>query len=173
MKVNLFRWLMLAGAVCLFAGTPKGMFAQMDQGSITGQVVDAKTASIAHAAINVRNERTAEVRTVESNDDGSYQILALKPSFYTIRVDAGGFATAEMTGVQLGVGQEIHRNFTLQLASVSTSVEVVANLEAAVDTSSASMGVNVNQREVPDLPLNARQHLNHFFHPPAPQIVRP
>jgi len=171
MKVNLFRWLMLAGAVCLFAGTPKGMFAQMDQGSITGQVVDAKTASIAHAAINVRNERTAEVRTVESNDDGSYQILALKPSFYTIRVDAGGFATAEMTGVQLGVGQEIHRNFTLQLASVSTSVEVVANLEAAVDTSSASMGVNVNQREVTDLPLNGRQVSQLFLQAPGSQNV--
>jgi hypothetical protein len=171
MKVNLFRWLMLAGAVCLFAGTPKGTLAQMDQGSITGQVVDAKTASIAHAAINLRNERTGEVRTVESNDDGSYQVLALKPSFYTIRVDAGGFATAEMTRVQLGVGQEIHRNFTLQLASVSTSVEVVANLEAAVDTSSASMGVNVNQREVTDLPLNGRQVSQLFLQAPGSQNV--
>src|SRR5260370_12981303 len=171
MKVNLFRWLMLAGAVCLFGERPKGMFAKMDKGSITGQVVDAKTASIAHAAINVRNERTAEVRTVESNDDGSYQILALKPSFYTIRVDAGGFATAEMTGVQLGVGQEIHRNFTLQLASVSTRGEVVANLEAAVDTNSASMGVNENQREVTNLPLTARQGSQLFLQAPGSQNV--
>src|SRR5260370_4747728 len=171
MKVYLFRWVMLAGAVCLFAGTPKGMFAQMDQGSMTGQVVDAKTASIAHAAINLRNERTGEVRTVESNDDGSYQVLALKPSFYTIRVDASAFATAEMTRVQLGVGQEIHRNFTLQLASVSTSVEVVANLEAAVDTSSASIGVNVNHREVTNLPLNGPQVSQLFLQAPGSQNV--
>src|SRR5260370_1659525 len=162
---------MLGGAVGLLAGTPKGMFAQMDQGSITGQVVDAKTASIAHAAINLRNERTAEVRTVERNDDGSYQILALKPCLYTIRVDASGFATAEMTRVQLGVGQEIYRNFTLQLPSVSTSVEVVATLEAAVDTSSASMGVNVNQREVTDLPLNGRQVSQLFLQAPGSQNV--
>src|SRR5260370_39630982 len=104
---------MLGGAVGLFSGTPKGMFSQMDQGSITGQAVDAKTASIAHAAINLRKERTGEARTVESNDDGSYQVLALKPSFYTIRLDASGFATADMTRVHLGLGQRLHRNLTL------------------------------------------------------------
>jgi hypothetical protein len=171
MKVSLFRLLMLAASVCFLAGTPKSTFAQMDQGRIMGQVVDAKAASIAHATIIVRNERTDEVRTVESNDDGSYQVLALQPSFYTISIKSDGFAPAQMTNVQLSVGQEIRRNFTLQLPSVTQSVEVIGTLEGAIDTSSASMGVNVNERELAELPLNGRQVSQLFLQAPGSQNI--
>ncbi|HXM93936.1 MAG TPA: carboxypeptidase regulatory-like domain-containing protein [Candidatus Dormibacteraeota bacterium] len=169
MKVKLFRLLMLAGAVFLLVGTPEDSFAQMDQGRIVGQIVDTKSASVPHAKVIVRNERIGESRTVETNDEGNYQLLALKPSFYTISINADGFAPAEMTSVQLSVGQEIHRNFTLQLASVNESVEVVVNLEGAIDTSSASMGANVNQREITELPLNGRQVSQLFLQAPGSQ----
>src|SRR6202158_3868768 len=169
MKVKLFRLLMLAGAVFLLAGTPEDSFAQMDQGRIVGQIVDTKSASVPHAKVIFRNERNCESRTVETNDEGNCQLLALKPSFYAISINADGFAPAEMTSVQLSVGQEIHRNFTLQLASVNESVEVVVNLEGAIDTSSASMGANVNQREITELPLNGRQVSQLFLQAPGSQ----
>jgi len=67
-------------------------------------------------------------------------------------VTADQFAPAEQKAVQLTVGQEIHRNFIMQLASVSASISVVESVESAIDTSSARLGVNINQREVNALP---------------------
>jgi hypothetical protein len=166
MKASFFRFLMLAGVLC-FSGTLNRVLAQVDSGRIIGQVLDSKNASIAGATITVVNARTSEARTTTSSTDGSYQIAALRPSFYTIKVTADQFAPAEQTAVQLTVGQEIHRNFIMQLASVSASISVVESIESAIDTSSARLGVNINQREVNALPLNGRQVSQLFLEAPG------
>ena len=168
MKFQFVRSLMLA-AVLFFSGTLNLAFAQVDSARIVGQVVDAKGASIAGAAITVKNERTAEEHSTKSDTDGLYQFAALRPSFYTINVSADQFATVEQTNVQLTVGQEIHRNFTLQLGTVSSTITVVESVESAIDTSSARLGVNINQREVNALPLNGRQVSQLFLQAPGAQ----
>src|SRR5882672_2947420 len=166
MKASFFRSLMLAGVLC-FSGTVNRALAQVDSGRIIGQVLDSKNASIAGATITVVDERTNVERTTTSNADGSYQIVALRPSFYAIKVTADQFAPAEQKAVQLTVGQEIHRNFIMQLASVSASISVVESIESAIDTSSARLGVNINQREVNALPLNGRQVSQLFLEAPG------
>jgi hypothetical protein len=166
MKASSFRLLMLAGVLC-FSGTLNHALAQVDSGRIIGQVLDSKNASIAGATITVVDERTNVERTTTSNADGSYQIVALRPSFYAIEVTADQFAPAEQKAVQLTVGQEIHRNFIMQLASVSASISVVESIESAIDTSSARLGVNINQREVNALPLNGRQVSQLFLEAPG------
>src|SRR5262249_5191676 len=107
--------------------------------------------------VTIKNERTAEIREVETTEDGAYMVTALLPSFYSVEVTKSGFSSATVSGVQVTVGQEIHRNFTLQVASVAESVTVTSSVEAAVDTTSARIGVNVTEREVEGLPLNGRQ----------------
>src|SRR5712671_2135391 len=166
MKASSFRLLMLAGVLC-FSGTLNHALAQVDSGRIIGQVLDSKNASIAGATITVVDERTNVERTTASNADGSYQIVALRPSFYAIKVTADQFAPAEQKAAQLTVGQEIHRNFIMQLASVSASISVVESVESAIDTSSARLGVNINQREVNALPLNGRQVSQLFLEAPG------
>ncbi len=166
MKSNFFRLLMLAGVLCL-SGTLNRAIAQVDSGRILGLVLDAKNASIAGATITVVDERTSEERTAKSNTDGAYEIVALKPSFYTIKVSADQFAPAEQTRLQLTVGQEIHRNFMMQLATLSSTISVVESVESAIDTSSARLGININQREVSELPLNGRQVSQLFLQAPG------
>jgi len=156
MKSKLFLLVVLSGMLFL-SGTWNQAWAQVDTGKINGVVLDAKGAAIAGAAITVKNERTGEERSATSNADGTYQIVALKPSDYTIRISMDQFAPAEQTGIQLTVGQEVHRNFTLQLATLTSTISVVASVESAIDTSSAALGVNINRREVSDLPINGRQ----------------
>jgi len=166
MKSKFFRLLMLAGVFCL-SGTLNRAVAQVDSGRIIGLVLDAKNASVAGATITVVNERTNEERTTKSSTDGAYDFVALKPSFYTIKVSADQFATVVETGLQLTVGQEIHRNFKMQLASVSSTIMVVESVESAIDTTSARLGVNVNLREVGGLPLNGRQVSQLFLQAPG------
>ena len=156
MRSKFFRLLMLAGVLFL-SGTLNRAIAQVDSGRITGEVLDAKGASIAGATVTAKNEATNEERTTTSSPDGTYQIVALRPSLYTIKVNADQFAPAQQTGLQLTVGQEIHRNFTMQLATLSSTISVVESVESAIDTGSAAIGGNVSERQVADLAINGRQ----------------
>lgn len=136
---------------------PAAVFSQSDQGRIAGTVRDQSKAVIAGATVSAKNERTGETRTVTTNDQGLYLITNLKPSTYAVRVAAQGFVESEITGLQLLVGATLTSDLEVKPSGASETVTVVATEEAALDTTSASMGANVNPREVQSLPLNGRQ----------------
>ena len=58
--------------------------AQLDNGSITGQVRDSSGAVISDAAVTVRNVATGVTVNLKANSDGTYQALALIPGTYTV-----------------------------------------------------------------------------------------
>lgn len=132
-------------------------FAQTDQSKIAGTVVDANGAGIAGAAVVVKNEKTGEERNVVTNDDGTFFVVALKPTSYTVSVTASNFQDYSKKGIELLVGKEATLVLTLQPTGVTAQVNVVANEEASLNTASASLSANVNQREVEGLPINGRQ----------------
>lgn len=133
------------------------LLAQVDQGRISGTVKDQSNAIFPGAAVTVKNERTGEERTTTANDLGNYLVAGLKPSSYTVRGTASGFAVTETRNVQVGVGQEAKVDLLRKPEDVNQSINVVAMEEAALDTSSARIGVNVSGNEVARLPLNGRQ----------------
>ncbi len=137
--------------------TSAAIFAQTDQGRITGTVTDANGAIVPGASVLVKNEKTGEERTATTNDDGTFTVPALKASNYVVTATAPNFAPAKVTDVQVAVGQERDLNITLGTTEVTASVNIVAGTEAVTDTSSASMSATVNQREVEGLPINGRQ----------------
>jgi hypothetical protein len=132
-------------------------FAQTDQGRIVGTVRDQNNAVVAGAMITVKNDRTGETRTTTSTDTGQYIVTTLKPSVYTISVNAQGFARMDFTNVQISVGQELTLDADLKPKTLDEVVTVVGNQEPAIDVTSARMGANVNEREVSSLPVNGRQ----------------
>jgi hypothetical protein len=143
-----------AGLSLLFA---LNIFAQTDQARIVGTVTDAAGAVVPGATVLVKNEKTGEERTVITNGEGAYIVTALKPAYYTITVSKTTFAAAESKNVQLVVGQEFNFNVSLQPEGATAIVNVVSESEAAINTASASMSANVNEREVKGLPVNGRQ----------------
>jgi len=148
---------MVMAALAIQLLIPIAGFAQTDQGRIAGVVRDQTKAVIPAATVAVKNERTGEERTVTTNDQGSYLVAGLKPSVYTVRAGALGFGTSEMTGLQVLVGDTLTVDIEIKPSGTSESVTIVANEEAGLETDSATMGVNVNPREVQALPFNGRQ----------------
>ncbi|HEU0184364.1 MAG TPA: carboxypeptidase regulatory-like domain-containing protein [Blastocatellia bacterium] len=150
------RLLNILFTLALF-GLPSMALAQIDQARITGVVRDQNNAMIPGATVTVKNERTGETRTTSSKEDGAFIITNLKPSLYTIQVSAANFAKSEYTNVEVVVGQEFNLSAELKPAGSTESITIVGGEEAALDTSSARMGANVNDAEVKGLPLNGRQ----------------
>lgn len=138
-------------------GLGSAAFAQTDQGRIVGTVKDQAGAVIANATVAVKNERTGDERTVIANQEGAFAVTNLKPSSYRIIVTAANFAKTEYTSIELVVGQELDLSVELKPVGATESVTIIGGDDAALDTSSARMGANVNQQEVQGLPLNGRQ----------------
>jgi len=130
--------------------------AQTDQGRIAGTVTDSNGGLVPGATIVVKNERTGEERAAISNEVGHFLVPALRPSSYTVTVNAKDLS-GKAANIQLLVGQELNLPITVQPTGLEAKVEVTAGADTVLDTSSAAMGANVNPREVAALPLNGRQ----------------
>jgi hypothetical protein len=131
--------------------------AQSDQGRITGTVRDQAGAVIPGATVVVKNVRTGDERTTTSNAEGSFQVTALRPSVYSIKISAPNFAGYEIGSAEVLVGQALVIEAEMRPTATSESINIVGGEQAGIDTASATMGANVNPREVASLPLNGRQ----------------
>src|SRR5205085_8218172 len=95
----------------------------------------------------------------------------LTPSTYKITSEGDGLGPATYDQIQVSVGQERILNIVLQPATIATEVTVSGGDLTIVDTSSASIGANVNSREVGTLPLNGRQLSQLYLLAPGAQTA--
>ncbi|HJZ97505.1 MAG TPA: TonB-dependent receptor [Candidatus Solibacter sp.] len=148
------------------------LFGQNDAGRIVGMVTDGTGAAVPNVAISVVNQHTKAERRVVSDAAGLYIVPNL-PAFstYDVKAEAKGFGVWETKGVPLSVGQERTLNVTLQPASVTTEVTVSGGELSVLDTSSAAVSANVNEREVATLPLNGRQLSQLYLLAPGAQTA--
>ena len=124
-------------------------------GSFQGTVTDKSGSSIAGASVKATSQATGAVREATTDDSGHYVIALLPVSIYTIRVEFKGFQTTESKDLRLQVDEHRELDFALAPASVSSSIEVVANA-VAVETANPSLGQVITSQEVSQLPLNGR-----------------
>jgi len=140
--------------VAAFALTCQSVHAQAT-GSFSGNISDNAGALISGASVRITSEGTGLTRQAKTDDSGHYLVPLLPVGFFTIHVEAQGFAASEQKNVRLQVDEQRELNFTLRPASVATSVEVNAT-EVAVETSTPTLGQVITAEQVSELPLNGR-----------------
>lgn len=132
-------------------------FAQVDRGAIVGRIVDSSGAVVPNANVTVLNKATGVVVTTPANDVGEYQVLALIPGTYSIKVSAQGFEGVRRDDILLHVQDRLSIDFTLKVGSVNQEV-VVTGSEPLLQTQTADVGNVVDSQLVNDLPLNGRRY---------------
>src|SRR3984893_16444311 len=135
---------------------PFAALAQSDTGSLSGTVKDQNGAIIPGATVTAKNLKTGDERTATTNGDGVFSIAALKASTYEVTATTTGLGV-KVSNVDVNVGRESALNLILKVVDLTASINIVASDEVATNTGNASMGANVNPREVQGLPLNGRQ----------------
>jgi hypothetical protein len=123
--------------------------------SFSGTVSDKAGALVTGAMVRVTSQGTGISREAKTNDAGYYLIPLLPVAFYTIHVESQGFQPTEQKDIRLQVDEHREVDFTLQPASVSSTVQVSAT-EVAVETTNPSLGQVITSEQVADLPLNGR-----------------
>ena len=114
------------------------VWAQSENGRITGTVTDSTGAVVSGATMNVTSQATARVVTVQSGSAGEYSVNALKPGPYKLEVTAPNFKTVTQD-VTVAVGQAQTLNFTLTTGTVSETVQVSSEAPM-VETTTSGMG---------------------------------
>ena len=141
--------------VCLLVSLGGQLVYGQATASFEGTVSDKAGAVISGASVKITSQATGLTREAKTDASGHYLIPLLAIGLYTIDVQAQGFGPAQQKDVRLQVDEHRELDFSLQPASVSTSVEVNAT-QVAVDTSTPTLGQVITSEEVADLPLNGR-----------------
>src|SRR5262249_8357730 len=83
----------------------RAVFAQeIGGGTLNGTVTDPSGAAINNAKVTAIQTATGVARMTQSGGAGIYSLSSLPPGVYDVQIEAGGFKTAKMAGVTLGVG---------------------------------------------------------------------
>ena len=149
---RIFSSLLIAAALLL----AKPLLAQTSYtAQIRGSVTDPSGAVIQNATVTITNVGT-NISTVSKTDSkGLYLLPGLRPDTYVIKVEAAGFRGQEKRDIVLQIDQQTTLNFALAPAGVTTTIEVT-QAAPLLDTESASLGTDVTNEYVRDIPLYGR-----------------
>src|SRR6058998_3722279 len=131
--------------------------------SIGGTVSDPSGASIPGVEVTATNVNTGITTTQLTNEAGAYQIPSLQPGTYRLTASLPGFQAATRENIQLSQGQQVRFNFMLQVGTVATAVEVLADSATALATTTATVGDVLPDTEVRSLPLATRNVIDLAF----------
>jgi Carboxypeptidase regulatory-like domain len=140
----------------LFALTGFSASAQQSTG-VTGVVTDSSGATVAGVQVELDNPSRAIHLTTTTNEDGSYQFLRLPPaSGYSLTFSKDGFQRLSLSSISFGVSTIETRNVKLDVGNVTQTIEVQAAGEATLNTTDASIGNVINDRQMRELPVLVR-----------------
>ncbi len=148
------RKALLVAVLCSVCSLCPLLYSQAN-GSLSGNVADKTGSVITGAAVTVTSQGTGLTRQTKTDASGHYLVPLLPAAFYTIRVESQGFQTSVQKDIRLQVAEQLEIDFSLNPASVTSTVEVSATA-VAIETTNPTLGQVITAEEVADLPLNGR-----------------
>jgi hypothetical protein len=133
----------------------QSLLGQIQAGRIVGTITDPNKAVVPNAKVLITNTATNQAQSLISNNSGEFVLTPVNPGFYDIAVSASGFGTSEVKRVEVLVGQSARVDVELRIGDVATKLEVTA-AAALLNTESGTLGQEVTNKQIVDLPLNGR-----------------
>ena len=112
----------IVAGVPLLLGLSTGTFAQ-GNATLSGTVTDPAGALIPGAEVTATHNGTGMATRSLTNQLGAYEFI-LQPGLYTLTAELPGFETGIDGNVELSAGQQVLRNFTLEIGVVATTITV-------------------------------------------------
>ena len=124
-------------------------------GTILGTVRDTTGSVIPGATVKIINIDENTVRTVQSNDNGDYEAVNMKPGRHRIEVTATGFQTFNTSEVALVARQTLRIDAALGTGQVTATVDITANA-GAITTETQTISSSFGAQKILNLPANYR-----------------
>ena len=146
------RLVVLASLIFVLGMWSISAHAQLNQGSLVGQVTDSTGAAIPQAQISARNINTGVVVKNVSSQVGEFRFPALPLGTYDVSVSMTGFQTARFSRVVVELNTTATLNVVMHVGSATNSVTVDASAPS-LQTESSDIGGVITTKQVTDLPL--------------------
>ena len=130
-------------------------WAQVSTATLLGIVQDSTKSSLPAATVKLINTQTGAENDSLTNRDGGFLLNGVLPGAYTLRIERSGFATTQVSGIALNVGDSKTLLIRMKVGSVTESVEVDAS-GLTLNTTDASVSTVVDRKFVGSVPLNGR-----------------
>jgi hypothetical protein len=162
------RYLVLTGpALFILLICPKPAWCQaVATGTIEGAVTDTSDAVVPAASVEITQTETNTVTRIQTDESGRYFVPNLRVGAYAVTVGKTGFKTGVRTGMVLVVGQIMEVNLTLELGSSNQKVTVTGSAPL-IETTEATIGQVIENRQIVQLPLNGRSFAQLAFLSPT------
>ena len=149
------RYNVLFAAMALLVIFPILGRTQNATGTIEGYVTDTTGATVPTARLKATDISTNQSMTATSDGTGHYQFLNVPVGTYALTVEQSGFKTFERTGIIVHAAVNDRVDASLQVGSANETI-TISGLSSQVDTTSATVGTTITEKQITDLPLNGR-----------------
>ncbi len=153
--MRLFTTRIVAVVLAALVTTTGTVRAQSGTASLSGRVTDAQGSIIPGATVTVNSATTGTTRTSVTNESGLYSLAAMPPGVYDLTVELTGFRTAKVEKLELRVDLPARADVQLEVGALAEQVVVQAESKL-INTTDASMGNNMSQEQIRNLPIEAR-----------------
>lgn len=140
-RLRLFGFISLLVCTSAFAQTT---------GNLSGKVTDSTGATLPGVTVELKSASLQGARAATTGADGIYRFAILPPGDYAVSFRLEGLAPEVRRSVTISLGKETALDVALRPA-VSAEISVTA-AAPVLDTSSTTLGTNLNARTIESLP---------------------
>jgi hypothetical protein len=126
--------------------------------TLRGSVKDPAGAIIRGATVTLSNTRTKEERKTTTSDEGTYVFAAVTPGEYSLKVEAPGFKTSELSKVALETSTTRALDVIAEIGQPTETVTVTAGLDQVQTETGAKENV-ISASQIDNLSIISRSAL--------------
>jgi len=113
--------------VLLLLGFSSLSFGQDTNATLSGTVHDSSGAAIPNAHLTLTNQATTFKTELVTNGSGEYNFSNVAPGNYTLEVNATGFQSQVVNGIELTTNQQARKDVSLAVGNAQQTVTVTAD----------------------------------------------
>src|SRR5262245_27304496 len=126
-------------------------FAQEKYASLNGVVNDSTDAVLPSVSVTLTNKATGRTSTTLTGAEGIYVLRNVEPGRYSVTFRLRGFADAEVSEINLLLGQTLKLDVKMEVTGVTNRVDVT-DIIPLIDTTSTVIAHNITVEEFDHLP---------------------
>jgi hypothetical protein len=145
------------GFLTLFVVLLVPVLASAQEATFAGSVTDSTGGVLPGVTVTAVHEASGNTFTTVTDERGEFR-LPVRVGGYRITAELSGFTTVNRS-VQILIGQTATIEVQMSPSSVQETVTVTGEAPL-VDTTSSTVGANIDPRQVQDLPINGRNWMD-------------
>jgi hypothetical protein len=151
-----FYLTIVATILTLILYVPLAFSQHGSEGTVTVSVQDSSGSLVPGADLELRDLQTNAAMKAETNDKGTHTFVNLALGDYRLTVSKAGFKTQKFSSVIVQAAKTTDIAATLTVGAVNETVEVTTSEAPLVETTTNSIGTNIDLKQIENLPIQGR-----------------